>query len=506
MQLDTDLSFADIHGSPNTMLASIKEIQTVALFRETTNWLTLRFLSRVEPQPKGAKQSGKIYLNLSPLGPVPPKYVAVSYTWQRSDTPSKSIPQYCIITPNKRIILPFPELNFVIHRALRFVSDRDIHYFWIDRLCVDQDDPNDVEMHIQCMHTVYANSTYTFAPLSCRIDTTSMLHNLKGFLQDRSQHNVRDPRRWAKKVQGLLEFIVRDGWFTRTWTYQERFCGKDVYLEFHLASLLRVIAGGADHMLVRLHDIQSAFERFETAITKAADGKPRDEMSFLITHLQQIMSLNFDFPRLSRTNTPETLNASLSKRSFDVLQTCNCFVVSDRLAVVANIGNYIYRLKSRQLNEPRFSYSTALLVLILSNGWYHLRIDTPKFFRLRMHATVSEIIGEFLANTPESLVPMPGTTRHTKPIYIVDDPEERWSEAYVTIPVLTIEELESLTIKAPEDPGTGTYELTRCITRHDSHANMIRGNIGQWFKGDHPKKNPKATAIMEHARESDFDF
>jgi hypothetical protein len=60
MQLDTDLSFADIHGSPNTMLASIKEIQTVALFRETTNWLTLRFLSRVEPQPKGAKQSGKI--------------------------------------------------------------------------------------------------------------------------------------------------------------------------------------------------------------------------------------------------------------------------------------------------------------------------------------------------------------------------------------------------------------------------------------------------------------
>jgi hypothetical protein len=67
-------------------------------------------------------------------------------------------------------------------------SQVGIRYVWIDQLCVDQNDPSDVEKHLQCMQRVYAKSSYTLAPFSCCLGDPYMIRSLRSFLQETSSH------------------------------------------------------------------------------------------------------------------------------------------------------------------------------------------------------------------------------------------------------------------------------------------------------------------------------
>lgn len=86
MQKDTHLTFREIHGSPEAVLTSIREIQEIALYRKQPDQsLSLRFLSlAAENLPDHQQQPEIIYLRLSPLIPIPGPYLTISYTWQRS--------------------------------------------------------------------------------------------------------------------------------------------------------------------------------------------------------------------------------------------------------------------------------------------------------------------------------------------------------------------------------------------------------------------------------------
>lgn len=188
MDWDTKSTFEEIHDNPQEMLASVDKIQKLALLRESCTWHHLRFLSRSHPQPLRAKLSREIFLQLTPLSQVKQPYVAVSYTWDRDevDLIPKTIPQYRILTPDKGIVTPAEALNYVVH-PLQFASSKGINSFWIDQLCIQQDDPEDIERHLQCMQKVFAESVYTFSPLSFSYTTTAMLESFEFFLQCRFQ-------------------------------------------------------------------------------------------------------------------------------------------------------------------------------------------------------------------------------------------------------------------------------------------------------------------------------
>jgi hypothetical protein len=220
MQTDDHLTLRETHGNPEALLVKIKHIQKLAMYQANSEKpLSLRSILSIQPPFWYEEQSNQVFIRLSPLIPVRGRYLAVSYTWERSETAPAIIPQYCVVTPDNKHITLTQGLDHVIYRTMRISDQVDIQYICIDQLCVDQTDPQDVEMHLQCMHKVYDRCHYTLAPLSCCIDEPVKLRTLQEFLKLRSR---RPPGPSLGCVLELFEYITQDRWFSRTWTYHER--------------------------------------------------------------------------------------------------------------------------------------------------------------------------------------------------------------------------------------------------------------------------------------------
>jgi hypothetical protein len=477
MQSDTTFKFEEIHGSPEAMLVSIENIQKLALLREGCTSHRLRFLSLLDPQPGCPIQSGEVFLKLTPLGAILESYIAVSYTWDRLDSAPPSIPQYRIVNANNEVTNPPQGLNYVIHRSIRFASSKGIRLLWIDQLCVMQNDPEDIEMHLQCMHKVFEESDYTLVPLSCCISNT-LLRTFECFLhiapdKQKAETEVLED---VKTFLELFKFIVQDRWFKRAWTYQERRCSRNVKLAFHIVPGLGSGVLGDEYFtekFVSFYEIQKAFKHLlMSGVPDLLKRGISDNAISIWSYLEHIMQFNFDFDSGSEY-LPDFKSQVLTKQIFDIIETCGITVISDRLAILANLRKYIYRLKSTILSDSCFSYSTCVLVLLISNDWLELRTAHERmYFAVRMDATISEII-KTLANPNSGYIVSSEGTDGPKPIYVVDeDLKGRLPKLYVPVPILAIEELENLAFSSEEDCETGLSDLTRRLTRHESHRSM----------------------------------
>jgi len=462
------------------MLASIDKIQKLALLREGSNWHHLRFLSQIHHQPLRARLANEVFLQLTPLGQVKEPYIAVSYTWDRNDLDfiPASTPQYRIIMPDKRTVSPSKGLNYVAHRSLQFASSRGISCFWIDQLCIQQDDPEDVERHLQCMQKVFAESVYTFAPLSFCFATASALDSFEFFLQCRFQslNGEKAILESAEKALKLFKLIVEDRWFQRAWTYQERRCGKSVHVAFHVdPSIKRTGLSKREdptELIVSLEQIRNAFANLWVAIRYTSHTSTDAPGLLILSQLENVLHFKFDFQPGS-DSLSELKEHQLGKQVFYAMESCGITVVSDRLAVFANILQFIYRLSSTLLNHAGFSYSTCVLVLVLSNGWPQLRTSHESsqrmYFAVRFDSTITEIVGTLADPSSRNIMLFePADSR--KAIYIVDEEgRTHVDDSYILVPMLAIEELEGLAFSSQEDPETGMNDLTRRLTRHSSH-------------------------------------
>ncbi|KAF2442842.1 hypothetical protein P171DRAFT_522538 [Karstenula rhodostoma CBS 690.94] len=237
MDYDTSKTFREIHGTPSTLIAELDKIEGLALRRSGKLHraelpVKLRFLTPLLPQPKGHG------LNIVHLRLTSPqehtekqKYVAVSYTWQQTRcltaTFSNMIPTYKIW--DKDIQPVDPKCNpLVIHRAYRFAQRKLKRVLiWIDQECIRQNDPDDVETHLQAMHEIYSRSAFTVVLLSRMVDSVPMAAGLYPFIHggaDIFDKLLRsDDCRDRELCLVALQLLAQDRWISRTWTYQERF-------------------------------------------------------------------------------------------------------------------------------------------------------------------------------------------------------------------------------------------------------------------------------------------
>ena len=73
-------------------------------------------------------------------------YVAVSYTWDPSKYEGKSAGGYYVESRQRQSLAPSKVRDVVLDRVAKYVTYCKRELFWIDRECIDQDDPRENRM------------------------------------------------------------------------------------------------------------------------------------------------------------------------------------------------------------------------------------------------------------------------------------------------------------------------------------------------------------------------
>ncbi|KAF2827377.1 HET-domain-containing protein [Ophiobolus disseminans] len=138
-------------------------------------------------------------------------YVALSYVW------GKHSAQEVDSSPN---CLPL-SLPSTIEDAIKLTIQLGFQYLWVDKYCIDQSDPEDVQNQVLMMDVIYHAASVTIIA-AAGSDST---YGLPGIGAPRTLPNsiCLDGTTWIANRQKRKYPIRSSVWFSRGWTYQEAF-------------------------------------------------------------------------------------------------------------------------------------------------------------------------------------------------------------------------------------------------------------------------------------------
>jgi hypothetical protein len=117
-----------------------------------------------------------------------------------------------------------------LSRAILFAVSRNISLICIDQECVDQNDPTDIQNHLQCNHIIFNQAEFKVGLLNFEL-TQRQIDGLMGIQLAHSIPASHIISSWGIRhildeiqyLTRLLRAISRDRWFTRTWVFQVRY-------------------------------------------------------------------------------------------------------------------------------------------------------------------------------------------------------------------------------------------------------------------------------------------
>jgi hypothetical protein len=401
MERDTHRTFRKIHGSVEAMTSEIKRIEKHLVVKEQRQTkFHLRFLTPFNVAKNA--NTGIVDLRLTPRRELDTSsaYVAVSYTWNQSSRlekdPFTDMPRYRIWTSSHKWRSPrCPPI--VLHRALNFAKRRlEKPLLWIDQECIIQKDPADVEWHLQRMHKVYSMSAYTIALLSRVVNSQSLLQEMKRFNQRLyAETYFREEGKSCRLLEllRLLQWMAKDAWFERTWTFQERCSAKNLFYVLPISASLKVsvVSGatkeednastvatvnGVNDAPIKTpntllpQNVSIAASQFQDIRNALDDIAGNYRCSCSIHHgdtsdVQRLITRYFIASKSS--SIQNTVGSPFIQDVFRIMQECNNSIVADRLAILANVCGFKKQLSSRDVNRQKISFSTCVLVLLHHN-------------------------------------------------------------------------------------------------------------------------------------------
>ncbi|GAP85934.1 putative HET-domain-containing protein [Rosellinia necatrix] len=306
------------------------------------------------------------------------EYVAVSYTWEFSDEEEEQ--ESCrsfggYLVESRRTgepAQPSDVRDVVWERVLRYSEHVKCDTIWIDRECIDQDNPKEKEAAIQNMHLVYSLSRRPIALLTHAMESAEELDLLVGLLLG----DLREEEEGA--VLDLLAEITSDLWWQRAWTFQEdyRASTRMTLLIPHTSNLEHRKQTARDllnrpllgtlpgEICVKSADFRRCATRFCLEYRQKQPEMEATCNKILATAGKYNVLLQDDpssgvYTPISRSMTP-TILADISRRGI--------LAESDRLAIAANCCGYTMRLDTMALNKCGSSLSLSILTLCLMNG------------------------------------------------------------------------------------------------------------------------------------------
>ncbi|KAL9609191.1 MAG: hypothetical protein Q9167_006029 [Letrouitia subvulpina] len=383
---DVHRSLQDIQPSQDLLREQIVGFSTHAFRRSRTlGWVTRMPVLMIDqpsnetaPQLQRAPGSHQCTLNLrrrSSLRDLS-AYVAVSYCWKRE------LEWPCVDSPSAHEILygdlfkrPSIAPHDVLCRSIAYAKAHGVHAVWIDQECIDQRDTRDKEAAIQEMDVVYQDSDHPIAILEycfqtqTEIDVFMSICDNAYFTFDPSQIDI---------LETVLSALVDDEWFARAWTLQESVsAGVSMTLLLGCPGLQKSPDFGLtpDDVEISIWDFQNAMVWARGLIEEGlAAGVWRDTESAINASNYADILWNC-LPTILPHNSSDRLKRSPSHR-----QVCNAAqgmtflknrensLFSDRLAILANLCNYEYRINTKVLELAGSSFSTCALTLAIING------------------------------------------------------------------------------------------------------------------------------------------
>ena len=412
MEDDTDRTLSDIHESSPMLVKQIMEIQRhIASREESEVWAErLRFVDISGVITEAGNHSRKRrrstrndeyhpfdnhsvrVLPLTDRLPVDRNpYVAISWRWN-SDLPlGQGAPRhrYWIQRPKEQ---PRPSKvpDICFDRAIRFAQAHGIHFIWIDKECIYQENEEDQAAGIQGMDLVYRDCKLSLGLLQVELQSQQQLKALSDLLSlkiidetsKEPRFKSRVPQRLISRILDVLRLIISDERWERTWIFQEDHCASSnmLLLVRHALSL--------DKDYKRFGDLPGELQircpKFRKAATKfymACDAVKQPYSHDLFSKVRQYNTWNQGYglgrdpgPGNRQLNLVSTDSAELphlAASSLSILRDMkarNNHVVADRLAIFANCCQYLTRLNITNLTRAGYGLSTCLLCLYLLNG------------------------------------------------------------------------------------------------------------------------------------------
>jgi len=282
-----------------------------------------------------------------------------------------------------------------IDRAVAFAAQNGYRMIWIDQECIPQDDPTEKEVGIQAMDIVYLGAHITIG----LFETTLAQRHLETLFGPTTARHVgealslvprgkppatpRHPQTLEfQNVAETLELVVGDRWNTRAWILQEAFAsaGSIVMLLPKSSRVRSHDFGLLCHEKSPPSEICVDFYILFTCLKLAAGliERARPDERTLSETLHKGSWLHPEFPKTSivewsigGSKQRDTCSAAMA---LAFLRYRENTVVSDRLAIIANMCGYEKRLDTMGLEKSGNVSSLAVCVLALSimNGDFSL--------------------------------------------------------------------------------------------------------------------------------------
>ncbi|KAJ4368042.1 hypothetical protein N0V83_006397 [Neocucurbitaria cava] len=397
MQRDTNRKFGEIHDTKENLIQSIEHIIDVALVKpDEVEPLKLRFVTPLHiPTDLSADNldwpaydQSTDYRLTSTEEHIPSlEYISVSYCWKHTQSPDGiHVPDYRISEGSEWRSIRCPPLVF--HRAFQFARRHGCAHVWIDQECIDQNDPADIERHLQIMHRVYRESKWTVAALSWPIRNCDILEQLiktiwtldMASVESHEKHNDRN-QIILQGLESLCNIIYNEPWFRRTWAFQEKLCAQSLQLLVPLGPKLCIpdvfnpLIIGNDLCLPttkighRLDDL--GYGPFGVRLKTNWHAKKGWTRPFSLNMKNLYLWLGWNHDSNMLLNYDKLSEASEWHGYFKVIlstmEECDNLIVADRISILGNITQVENRFLSNRLDSSMYSFSTCVLALILAN-------------------------------------------------------------------------------------------------------------------------------------------
>ncbi|CAM6002306.1 unnamed protein product [Sphagnum balticum] len=311
------------------------------------------------------------------------EYVALSYTWSRSEYEDKSSGRYKVQTRDRKQFFPSPVRDCVFDRVIKYMRKFNLKFLWIDRHSIRQKTCKQVVCEhrvcnqkraaLQTMDLVYKLSNHPVAllgrPIKSRDELNLLARIIVGELVNRDQITRQfQLSRGTSHVEAgnalrLLNNITNDLWWTRAWTFQENYrAGKKMTLLIRYSLSLEMqkrqyglFGDVPGELCINSVDFSYEATRLCLAFQRIQPQKERKAINHVLSTTGRYTVLLKGSDSMS-----PTIIADIEKRSLTDPW--------DRLAITANCCQYQIRLSIGGLLQKAQSRSLSMLTMCLLNG------------------------------------------------------------------------------------------------------------------------------------------
>ncbi|MCJ1447348.1 MAG: hypothetical protein MMC23_007859 [Stictis urceolatum] len=328
-------------------------------------------------------------------------YVAVSYCWNSESRQQAGRTYHTQLVNSRR---EAKVKRNVLERAIGFASSHARKLLWIDQESIDQDDWSaDKKVGIQSIDLVYERSHLPVAFLDVRLGTreTSSLDrllsgNIFSGIVGRAKLRGSVSSALVKRILNVLQRILSDKWWSRTWTYQEDHCCR-----IRRMKLLIAYDGSSN----------GRFE-FDFGPTKGELEVPIQVFRARVTHLKLACikaGYTEDLSDLAKAREYRELNHTMGMSGLHKHSSMTSFVYADvderenhltgdRLAILANCCGFSERLDADKLADNGQGLSVCIPALFFLNGEiFHNAIAGTE----KLGLTASELVQSIAFSTFE---------------------------------------------------------------------------------------------------------